>query len=352
MNTVVPFKAEQPAEQFSYAGLDRETEIAAREDAALIKHRMRRTAEDIIEIGRALVRQKNRLPHGSFLPWINAEFGMSDRTARNFMHVAERCGGKSETVSDLSAKALYALASPSTPEAVREEVMSLLVSGEQVTAKDIERMRQEAEQKAKDAERAKARAEQDAEAVRQKAKQLEDENARLKATATDTARSVLEERYGKQIEKLKRDLENQKEKTVQALDDAMKELDDRVAAEKQLKALQEKAGQFEDENARLKATATETARTVLEERYGKQIAELQKQIDEQEKGGADTIERMVEILKEKAALEQEIETLKNGGEKPPRQKQSPEAVVFMRLLESLEAAKQAEVVALIRKTYG
>jgi len=46
----------------------------ARADAALIKGLVRRTAEDVIEIGNALIRQKKALP-GAFHAWIEAEFG-------------------------------------------------------------------------------------------------------------------------------------------------------------------------------------------------------------------------------------------------------------------------------------
>jgi hypothetical protein len=49
-------------------------ELEARADAALIKGLVRRTTEDIIEIGNALIRQKNALP-GEFHSWIEAEFG-------------------------------------------------------------------------------------------------------------------------------------------------------------------------------------------------------------------------------------------------------------------------------------
>ena len=37
---------------------------------------------------------KEGLPHGSFLPWIEAEFGMSLRTAYRFMEVTKAYGGK------------------------------------------------------------------------------------------------------------------------------------------------------------------------------------------------------------------------------------------------------------------
>lgn len=39
----------------------------------------------MVEIGNALIRQKQRLPHGMFLPWIEAEFDIVWR-----MHAAKR----------------------------------------------------------------------------------------------------------------------------------------------------------------------------------------------------------------------------------------------------------------------
>lgn len=77
----------------------------------------------------------NVCPHGAFLPWIEAEFGMAERTARNFMKVAEKYAGKSAIVADLQPTALYALAT-SEPE-VREEVERLIAAGEVVTKAKI-----------------------------------------------------------------------------------------------------------------------------------------------------------------------------------------------------------------------
>ena len=74
------------------------------------------------EIGKDLVAVKASLPHGSFLPWIEAEFGMSNITAQRFMQVAEVYGGKSINVMHLPITALYELAAPKTPIEVREEV--------------------------------------------------------------------------------------------------------------------------------------------------------------------------------------------------------------------------------------
>jgi len=38
----------------------------------------------IIEIGRELIEAKKGVPHGRWLPWLEDEFGWSDRTARNY----------------------------------------------------------------------------------------------------------------------------------------------------------------------------------------------------------------------------------------------------------------------------
>lgn len=72
----MPVIATNEPDLFSYAALSREDEAAAREDAALIKAHMKTAAESIIAVGLALKRQKDRLPHGMFLPWIAAEFEM------------------------------------------------------------------------------------------------------------------------------------------------------------------------------------------------------------------------------------------------------------------------------------
>ncbi|WP_167315907.1 DUF3102 domain-containing protein [Brucella microti] len=129
---------------FSYAALSRDDEVSAKEDAAIIKAHMKSAAESIIAVGLALKRQKERLPHGMFLPWIEAEFRMTDRTALNFIRVAEHYNGKSETISDLNATALYELAAPSTPQSVREQVEELIVDGQKVTVADVKRLKTEA----------------------------------------------------------------------------------------------------------------------------------------------------------------------------------------------------------------
>ena len=86
--------------------------------------RLKRSAEDIIAIGQDLIAAKEQLAHGQFQPWVSAEFEMSQPTALNFMRVAERFGDKFVNITNISATVLYALAAPSTPDAVIERVTS------------------------------------------------------------------------------------------------------------------------------------------------------------------------------------------------------------------------------------
>lgn len=98
-----------------------------------LKRSERRASEAIIQAGKHLLAVKELLPHGAWLGWLETEFKMSDRTARNMMSIATKFGAKSETVSDLSVSVLYLLAGDSVPEAAREEVIQRAAAGETVT---------------------------------------------------------------------------------------------------------------------------------------------------------------------------------------------------------------------------
>ena len=55
-----------------------------------IQFYLRQTAQNIIEIGKELTAAKQEVPHGQWLNWLDSNFGMTERTAQNFMKVAER----------------------------------------------------------------------------------------------------------------------------------------------------------------------------------------------------------------------------------------------------------------------
>lgn len=114
-----------------------------REAAVRIKVRMARTASDIIEIGKDLIAVKEALGHGQFLPWIEAEFGMSADSAHRFMNVADRLGSQIPHGAEFQPTALYALAAPSTPDELVEQVVARASDGETFTAADIKAMKAE-----------------------------------------------------------------------------------------------------------------------------------------------------------------------------------------------------------------
>ena len=62
----------------------------------------------IIEIGQELIAAKKEIGHGGWGDWLKKEFDWTDRTARNFMAVAERFGNR-KTFSDLKPSTLQAM---------------------------------------------------------------------------------------------------------------------------------------------------------------------------------------------------------------------------------------------------
>jgi hypothetical protein len=116
-----------------YAGLDVETRIVVRQRTSEIKTLMRRTAQDIVDIGLKLIEVNGRLEHGLFLSWLQMEFEWSVSAAYKFMHVAERFKFVNFTNLQLAPSALYLLAAPSAPAPAFEEALLRAEQGEQIT---------------------------------------------------------------------------------------------------------------------------------------------------------------------------------------------------------------------------
>lgn len=230
---------------FDYSGLPEREALSLRMRAERIRTRMKRTAEDIVEIGRDLLAAKEETPHGQFEAWLASEFEMSHVTAFNFMNVAERYGGKSSTVEDLPMRALYLLAAPSTPETVREAVANGAVATTHAAIKD-------AVEKAK-AELAKAHKAELAEAQ----KRIE----RLSGDIDEMERQAQRERQAAAEKAEKPDDNNplleRARKDLIAKDRRMREMvDERKALEKRLKELEVDAAKA----ARAEARKADTQR--------------------------------------------------------------------------------------------
>ena len=116
-----------------YSDLSSEARVIVQQRTGEIKRLMRKTAQGVIDIGSYLIDAKACLDHGQFGDWLTAEFTWDERSARRFMAVADQF--KTDNLSDLSIapSALYLLASPSTPEPARAEVIERAQAGERIT---------------------------------------------------------------------------------------------------------------------------------------------------------------------------------------------------------------------------
>ena len=116
-----------------YSSISSEARVIVQQRTGEIKRLMRKTAQGVIDIGSYLIDVKACLDHGQFGDWLTAEFAWGERTAERYMAVADQF--KSDNLSEMSIapSALYLLASPSTPEPARVEVIERAQAGEKIT---------------------------------------------------------------------------------------------------------------------------------------------------------------------------------------------------------------------------
>jgi hypothetical protein len=79
---------------FDYAALPADTSALAQRSAEKIKTMTRRMTSDIIGIGNTLQAVKEKLDHGDFLKWVEAEAGISPRTAQRYIGAAACADGR------------------------------------------------------------------------------------------------------------------------------------------------------------------------------------------------------------------------------------------------------------------
>ncbi len=137
--------SEAQASSFSYEHLDEQTRQFVEQKAHETHGLLKKTAESVLLIGQNLRSVKERLPHGQFLSWIEAEFGMSRWTAQHFMQVTDKLEDKWGKFHHLPVSVLYELASPSTSEEVIEQV----AQGEVAATRDAIAAARTAERKAR-----------------------------------------------------------------------------------------------------------------------------------------------------------------------------------------------------------
>ncbi len=118
---------------FNYDLLEAKVAERVRSSADRIRERVKKTVEDIIEVGNDLLAVKEALEHGHFGPWLKAEFGWSERTAQNFMSVAERFKSAKFAELPIQPSAAYLLAAPTVPDEARQVAVEKAQAGEEIT---------------------------------------------------------------------------------------------------------------------------------------------------------------------------------------------------------------------------
>lgn len=125
---------------FDYSTLDTHTRVFVETRTAEIKVLVKRSAEDLVEIGRMVTEVKAHLGHGNFSAWREAEFRWSERTTQNLMAIYEKFKSANFADMHIATSAMYVLAAPSTPEDALQEAIERAENGERIThslAKEI-----------------------------------------------------------------------------------------------------------------------------------------------------------------------------------------------------------------------
>ena len=125
--------AKPEEDTFDYSVLDENLSIYLHEKAAGIRKLIRRSAQDIVDIGQSLIEVKNRLEYGQFYNWLKSEFSWSYRTAHRFMRVAQTFESDKLSELDILPSALYELSAPSIPADATEEALQRAEQGETIT---------------------------------------------------------------------------------------------------------------------------------------------------------------------------------------------------------------------------
>lgn len=117
-----------------------ETQISAGElqaAAEKIKNLRLAATEHAIEIGRELLRVKEKLPHGAFVRWVERACDFKIRTAQDLMKLARETKPDAKLVALMVPSTLRVYLSRKTPPAVRASLLQRLENGDRVSRSDL-----------------------------------------------------------------------------------------------------------------------------------------------------------------------------------------------------------------------
>lgn len=124
-----------PETFFDYHDVSAEKRDALQKLTRDIRGAVGRHFEVIVEIGEGLLKAKELLGHGNFLPWLAAEFRWSARTATNYMSLADYFRGKSANFADLNLTTARELMA--APADVQDEISARAETGEIIRKDEV-----------------------------------------------------------------------------------------------------------------------------------------------------------------------------------------------------------------------
>jgi hypothetical protein len=139
---------------FDYGSVPEAVRKELQDSAREIRSRLMETAAGLMDIGERLVKAREQLAHGTWLPWLVAETGMSEQWARNcvnlFLRFAQQPRLLEELDVALSPTALVRLAS--APDAAYEDIIDRAREGERLRVIDVEDVIREHRQREREAQ--------------------------------------------------------------------------------------------------------------------------------------------------------------------------------------------------------
>jgi hypothetical protein len=116
------------------------TEFSAtelQEAAQRIKLLRRAATEHAVEIGRELLRVKEKLPHGVFVKWVERSCEFKIRAAQDLMKLARDAESNAKLIALMVPSTLRVYLSKTTPPEVRSNILKRLENGEHVSRNEL-----------------------------------------------------------------------------------------------------------------------------------------------------------------------------------------------------------------------
>jgi Protein of unknown function (DUF3102) len=135
---VAAFGEGLPETWFDYEKVPGASRAELQQITANVKNAIRQHFAVLLGIGESLLRAKEIAGHGNFLPWLEAEFRWSERSAQDYMAISKHLQGKSASFADLNRSTALALIK--APTEVRGEIMARADAGEVIPRAEIKAM--------------------------------------------------------------------------------------------------------------------------------------------------------------------------------------------------------------------